>query len=723
MGNNSSNKDNKSISLKDFQEKETPRKMTIHVLSNNKKDCISLIEYLLGEKFPKNSDEILESQIKKKINLFSFINYKIYNSAETIMKNINEKSNTIYKHPDSPLVFSEVILILNNEKNNEQINIIKNSIKNDDIVSKEKYYIPFIIIISPNNLDLRGLSPSKTFQYKISLENIFSFYRNNQKIEDNKIQEEIIQFLTRINICFSYYNELGDIFSFKNSEGKTVDIIIEEPPNNPAFINVLLLGRSGVGKSTLLNLILDDKKSIEGGTGLSTTSKNIISYRKHSIPIRFFDVKGIENQETVNNYLKILQEHNLNNEGTKDPINAIFYLMKYKTDTVLEDMEKSLFEQLIEFNIPILFIITKTPYDPDQNCKKKIKLSREMERNKIKNVINNIIYTSFGKKNRGSEAESFINNYVRFYFVNLLRVESQDLPPFGIDKILSFFSESVSKEDWEKLENSCFKNEEENCKNLCEKNPFLHFYSDFDKLNLRNKNIALEYLKGLKAGAFFSGWVPGMDIGMEYFYRYKFKERLKHLYGFDLTKAKELVPESKKEDKKDSQNDDNSENLENLSTLTEEDFDNREKNMKLEESKIDTKVEKEIDNKGRNASAIVRGVGEIGGAVIKALPTAAAETTSVVARGALSAGLKAASWAFLPITCIAFGTWSCINVHKDCMKMLNIFDQAFTPLKFETLSAYIKSYKSAINYLEQIGKKIIENEKKENEEDEDEEDD
>ena len=362
MGNNSSNKDNKSISLKDFQEKETPRKMTIHVLSNNKKDCISLIEYLLGEKFPKNSDEILESQIKKKINFFFFINYKIYNSAETIMKNINEKSNTIYKHPDSPLVFSEVILILNNEKNNEQINIIKNSIKNDDIVSKEKYYIPFIIIISPNNLDLRGLSPSKTFQYKISLENIFSFYRNNQKIEDNKIQEEIIQFLTRINICFSYYNELGDIFSFKNSEGKTVDIIIEEPPNNPAFINVLLLGRSGVGKSTLLNLILDDKKSIEGGTGLSTTSKNIISYRKHSIPIRFFDVKGIENQETVNNYLKILQEHNLNNEGTKDPINAIFYLMKYKTDTVLEDMEKSLFEQLIEFNIPILFIITKTPY-------------------------------------------------------------------------------------------------------------------------------------------------------------------------------------------------------------------------------------------------------------------------------------------------------------------------------------------------------------------------
>lgn len=65
-------------------------------------------------------------------------------------------------------------------------------------------------------------------------------------------------------------------------------------------MNVLLMGRSGSGKSTLINLLLDEKKSIEGGTGFSTTSKDIVVYKKDCIPLRFYDVKGIESEETDN---------------------------------------------------------------------------------------------------------------------------------------------------------------------------------------------------------------------------------------------------------------------------------------------------------------------------------------------------------------------------------------------------------------------------------------
>ena len=56
----------KCFSLKEFQEKETPRKMTIHVLSNMKDNCISFVESLTGEKLTKFSDELLEKNIKKK---------------------------------------------------------------------------------------------------------------------------------------------------------------------------------------------------------------------------------------------------------------------------------------------------------------------------------------------------------------------------------------------------------------------------------------------------------------------------------------------------------------------------------------------------------------------------------------------------------------------------------------------------------------------------------
>jgi hypothetical protein len=61
---------------------------------------------------------------------------------------------------------------------------------------------------------------------------------------------------------------------------------------------------------------------------------------------------------------------------------------------------------------------------------------------------------------------------------------------------------------------------------LCQQNPFLKSMKNFNDLNEENKNKALNYLKGLKAGAFFSGWIPFFDMGMEYYYRHKFKEEM-----------------------------------------------------------------------------------------------------------------------------------------------------------------------------------------------------
>lgn len=207
---------------------------------------------------------------------------------------------------------------------------------------------------------------------------------NKQNVQKAK-NSEILALYRRLNVLFSYYNELGDIFSFKNSKGEEVLIKIEDDINIAVFINVLLLGRSGAGKSTLINLLLDEKKSIEGGTGFSTTSKNIVVYQKTDVPLRFYDVKRIENEETVKNYSEILKNYNGKNNSSNDAINAIFYCMEYKsTGTIIEEMENKLFEKLVEFNIPILFIFTKCPYNPYQeNKNKKAKKAREIEREKI----------------------------------------------------------------------------------------------------------------------------------------------------------------------------------------------------------------------------------------------------------------------------------------------------------------------------------------------------
>lgn len=60
---------------------------------------------------------------------------------------------------------------------------------------------------------------------------------------------QIQGFLRKINVLFSYYNELGDEFSFKTSENKEFLVKIEDDTEISVFMNIHLMGRSGAGKS------------------------------------------------------------------------------------------------------------------------------------------------------------------------------------------------------------------------------------------------------------------------------------------------------------------------------------------------------------------------------------------------------------------------------------------------------------------------------------------
>ena len=74
-------------------------------------------------------------------------------------------------------------------------------------------------------------------------------------------------------------------------------------------------------------------------------------------------------------------------------------------------------------------------------------------------------------------------------------------------------------------------------KEITQKNIFFWYYSKFENVKKRNKEESKNYLKRLKAWAFFTGMVPGLDIGMEYLYKNLFKEKLKSLYGFNYDKT------------------------------------------------------------------------------------------------------------------------------------------------------------------------------------------
>jgi len=750
-----------NLTLEEF-EKQLPRKMAIHLLSNQLEDCKKFIKKFTGEKM-KNTNKL--EDIKKKINLFSFMNYNIYNDATKLMNEIEEKITNVSKNPKSS-VFSEVLVILENTDLKTQINEIKCRFKKNKHMKKYPYYIPFLIIISPEEIELKDFFKPKTFYFKITLNEILNF--NIPRFLEGKKEEinpEISDFIRELNIIFCYYNELGDEFSFINSENKLISINIEDDTNITVFVNFLLLGRTGSGKSTLINIFLEEMKSIEGGaTGFSTTSKKIIVYKKKGRPIRFYDVKGIESEKSVDNYDKIMEYFNIIKNVSHDSINAIFYCIQYTKDgTIILEEEYKLFEKLIQFDVPIIFIITKTPYDPDKNSNDEdIEQNRNTERETIKNAIFNLIKDSFKKINKENDAEKFINDYINISYVNLVEVKDEyTVPIFGINKIFSYLSGLVPENNWDDLKSACDKRDKEECKKLIKENIFLRYYSEFENVKKRNKEEAQNYLKGLKAGAFFSGMIPGLDIGMEYLYKNLFKEKLKSLYGFDYDKAinelkkkinvvddievknkfnassindvtddsidEEVIDEDnienkKKKSKKEENlfeddkiiNDGKNDETDNLIDKGNDTINDMGNNKKEEKSKKEDKIfeEDEIKNAGKNAGSIIRGVYEVGGIVVKALPSAGVETGAAVARASISVGFKIASWVLLPVTCIGFGTWSIIKVHSDCEKILNIFEKASSPLILETLYEYAKSIKDSIEYLKTIDVNKIKDKKK-----------
>ena len=152
--------------------------------------------------------------------------------------------------------------------------------------------------------------------------------------------------------------------------------------------------------------------------------------------------------------------------------------------------------------------------------------------------------------------------------------------------------------------------------------------------------------------------------------------------------------------------------------LLEKDIERKNANKKNMENELEKEIDEKIGNKGRNAVAGVRGAFEVGSVIIKALPEAgavAADAGVVSLRFAVSTGLKTISWILLPLTVLGSGSWSCYNIYKDCKNILEIFDKAFTPLRFDTLLIYSYMFQKAISYLEYIGKKIIDDDKEENE--------
>lgn len=146
------------------------------------------------------------------------------------------------------------------------------------------------------------------------------------------------------------------------------DIFKEMKKEMESKLNIFVIGKTGVGKSTLVNAVFG-RQVVETGSGSPVTQGiKKIDINKH---FSIYDTEGLE----IKNYQKTQEtiEEFFENDKTKTANEQIklVWLCIAETSRRVEDAEIEMFKRVKEnYSYPAMIVITKATQDKDENGKK-----------------------------------------------------------------------------------------------------------------------------------------------------------------------------------------------------------------------------------------------------------------------------------------------------------------------------------------------------------------
>ena len=136
---------------------------------------------------------------------------------------------------------------------------------------------------------------------------------------------------------------------------------VEEALKQRGRVNIVIAGKTGVGKSTLINAVFQGNLAETGdGRPVTKTTREI---KKDEVPLSIFDTRGVEISEykdTVQELEKLIQDK----KRSEDPNQHIHiaWLCVMEDSRRIEDAEMKLAEMLDKY-MPVVGVITKSVSD------------------------------------------------------------------------------------------------------------------------------------------------------------------------------------------------------------------------------------------------------------------------------------------------------------------------------------------------------------------------
>jgi len=311
-----------------------------------------------------NKEKEITNNSKKEVKQFNLENKNLYNliyqgqeiEEEKFSSLTIEIKNNLRKKP----VCNCVLIFFDYKEYREKLPIL------DKYLDENlKVYKPIVILAfnEKNKKEINNLNENK---YDIV------FYKEN---DYTKIYEEI-------KSVYNYYFNIGDqgFINFielldnlksKNKKNENEENICKYK----ATINILVMGRTGSGKSTLINLLLGENRALEG-IGYSIT-KLYTQYTHRKYPITFTDTIGFKDDKSIKRMKTFLSNYNeFFNEG-KSKFHLVLYLLNAGSERTFVRSELELIDDIRnKYKLPIFFVCTHSCTEEDsQEFKEEVKIS------------------------------------------------------------------------------------------------------------------------------------------------------------------------------------------------------------------------------------------------------------------------------------------------------------------------------------------------------------